>query len=67
MIKYENDCCGCANGAYPCRGNSCELRHAKHLYCDECRDDVETLYIVNGYELCGNCALDEFEKISLED
>lgn len=67
MVTYENECCGCAVPAYPCMGNSCPNRHVKHLYCDKCKDDVETLYEVDGKELCADCALESFEKIGLED
>ena len=53
MVKYEDECCGCAVPAYPCRGESCGNRHVKHLYCDDCGADVERLY--DG--LCDECFL----------
>ena len=65
MIKYENECCGCATENYPCLGSSCPNRSVKHLYCDKCGDDREELYDYNGYELCEECLLDNFEKITL--
>lgn len=67
MVTYENECVGCAVPAYPCRGNACPYRNVKHLYCDNCKDDVETLYKVDGEELCADCALEIYEKIELED
>lgn len=63
MIKYQNDCCGCAVPAYPCLGDSCPLRHSRHLYCDKCGDDVEKLYYLNGEELCKNCVLEKLEIV----
>lgn len=52
MIKIMDECCDCANGAYPCLGESCEKRHVKHLICDQCNADAETLYDVEGKQLC---------------
>ena len=63
MIKYQNDCRGCAVPAYPCLGDSCPLRHSRHLYCDKCGDDVEKLYYLNGEELCKNCVLEKLEIV----
>ena len=67
MVTYEDECLGCAVPAYPCLGSSCPNRNVKHLYCDLCKKDVETLYEVEGEELCADCALNSFEKIELED
>ena len=52
MITYEDECCGCAVPAYPCMGSACPNRNVKHLYCDECGDDVEKLYKYDGQEIC---------------
>lgn len=41
MVKYEDECCGCATENYPCLGSECTNRHVKHLYCDKCGEDVE--------------------------
>ena len=46
-------------------GSACPNRNVKHLYCDECGDDCEELYDYNGYEICEECLLDNFEKITL--
>lgn len=59
MIKYEDECCNCAVPAYPCLGSACPRRNVKHYYCDECNDDVEDLYNVNGRQLCEECMKDE--------
>lgn len=65
MIKYEDECCGCATESYPCLGNSCPNRKVQHLLCDRCGEDVEELYKVDGEELCEECLKDNFEKITL--
>ena len=65
MIKYENKCVGCPK-EMGCMGDSCPNRNVKHLYCDKCGDDVEELYNFLGEELCEECLLKTFEKITLE-
>lgn len=63
MVKEENRCCNCAVPAYPCLGDSCSLRHCRVLYCDNCKDEVEKLYILDGDELCESCVLERLEVI----
>lgn len=48
MVKYEDECCGCATEAYPCLGNRCPNINVKHLYCDDCKEEVEELYDFEG-------------------
>lgn len=64
MVKYEDECCDCDVPSYPCIGNSCPNRHVKHLYCDECYDEVYELYDFEGIQLCEKCLLKKFEKIT---
>ena len=64
MIKCENECVGCPK-EMGCMGDSCPNRNVKHLYCDKCGDDVEELYNFLGEELCEQCLLKTFEKITL--
>ena len=64
MIKYENECVGCPK-EMGCMGDSCPNRNVKHLYCDICSADVDTLYYEGSYELCEECLLKTFEKITL--
>ena len=64
MIKCENECVGCPK-EMGCMGDSCPNRNVKHLYCDKCGDDVEELYNFLGEELCEECLLKAFEKITL--
>lgn len=64
MIKEEDRCCFCSVPAYPCLGDSCSLRHCRVLYCDNCCNEVDKLYIgVSGKELCDFCALEELEVV----
>lgn len=64
MIVEENRCCDCAVPAYPCLGDSCSLRHCRVLYCDNCKDEVDKLYIgLSGRELCAECTLEELEVV----
>lgn len=66
MVVETNECCSCATPSYPCIGDSCPNRHVKRFYCDNCRDEVETLYIYANMELCEGCLLEEFETITVE-
>ena len=65
MIKIMDECCDCANGAYPCLGESCEKRHVKHLICDQCNADAETLYDVEGKQLCESCLETQFGTVEV--
>lgn len=65
MVREENDCCGCATPGYPCIGESCNLRHAKHYYCDCCKSEVSEgeLYDYDGEQLCEDCLLEKVPKV----
>lgn len=65
MVKYENECVGCPP-EIGCLGDSCPNRNVMHLYCDKCKDDCEELYDYDGEELCEECLLDSFDKITLD-
>lgn len=62
MVTYENECVGCPPEK-GCLGSTCPYRKVKHLYCDKCKEDCGTLYVVGGAELCESCALEELEKV----
>lgn len=67
MVKYENECCGCAVPAYPCMGSACPNRNVPHLYCDKCKNEVEELYQWNDTEQwCIDCIKKNLEKVELE-
>lgn len=63
MVEIKNDCCDCATSEYPCRGESCSLRHARHLICDKCGADVEKLFVVDGDAVCLDCLQEMFEVV----
>ena len=65
MTKYENECVGCPP-EMGCLGSGCPNRNVKHLYCDKCKADCEELYDYDGEELCEECLLDSFDKITLD-
>ena len=53
MIKYEDECVGCD---LHCIGRACPYQNVRHLYCDHCGDEVDRLYLVDGDEVCADCA-----------
>lgn len=63
MVKYENECCGCAKLFAACIGNACPNRNVKHLYCDKCGCEVEKLFVYDEEELCRVCLLSGFDTI----
>lgn len=65
MITYKNECCDCAVPAYPCMGSACPERNVLHLYCDDCGDEADKLYKVDGEEICEDCLTRRFEVIEL--
>ena len=62
-VVYENDCCGCAVPAYPCRGDGCPLRRVPHYYCDECGNETK-LYEFEGEQLCIKCVENRLEIVN---
>ena len=51
MILYENDCVDCGLHCFP----GCRYLNSPHYYCDECGDETNELYEVDGKELCCHC------------
>jgi ribosomal protein S27AE len=62
MERIENDCCGCAVPAYPCIGNSCPLRNARHYYCDKCGNET-ILYHWDDRQLCAECVIEQLDVV----
>jgi hypothetical protein len=62
MVEYEDECVGCSSGS-GCLGSACPNRNVPHFYCDECKEDVETLYYYDGKELCLECIEKMLEKV----
>ena len=56
MKRVQNDCVDCA---MHCIGNACKYRNVVHYYCDKCGNE-DTLYDVDGTELCKDCLLEAF-------
>lgn len=62
MVRYENQCCDCATDGYPCLGNLCSLRRVEVHYCDQCGDELDDIYDVDGEELCEECLKEMFRR-----
>ena len=61
MIIKENECVGCE----VCIG--CGRRYGYYIHvCDECGSD-DQLYEYEGKELCGECLLNYFNKVDMEN
>lgn len=67
MREVKDECIGCASTGIPCFGNSCPNRNVVHYYCDRCGDEFESneLYQYEGEEVCGDCILEDFERIEV--
>ena len=68
MIKYEDECCGCAVPAYPCLGSSCPNRNVPHYYCDTCGEEVGEFYVVDDSTdeyICEDCLKQMYEFRSI--
>lgn len=64
MIYYTNDCCDCG---LPCIYKSCPYYKVQHCECDFCRNQDVKLYNYNGYGICEECLLKQFEVIEGTD
>lgn len=66
MVRYENHCCNCAVGGYPCLGSRCPRVRVKVVYCDFCGKVIDDDYKVNkidGQDACSACyEKEEFEE-----
>ena len=63
---YEDECCGCATESYRCVGSACPCRNVPHYYCDKCEQefDADELYDTENGELCAECILEQYKKVS---
>ena len=66
VAKEENERRECDTPSYTCMGDSCKFRHVKHYYCDKCGSDEDTLYILDGEELCIECVKKNLEKKGID-
>ena len=62
MVRYENQCCGCATPSYPCMGASCPLTKVAVHHCDNCDEELDEIYEVDGEELCEECLKERFRR-----
>ena len=58
--KVLNECVDCG---LHCLGNSCPNRNVVRIYCDECGEEVDELYLFEGQELCSHCVLEKLERV----
>ena len=63
MIKYENQCCGCAVPGYPCQGSSCPCLNVPIYYCDTCNDDTYAEYEIEGEHYCREHAKEYLKEV----
>lgn len=61
MVRIEDECVSCG---LPCLGDSCVNRNVRRYYCDDCGEDVETLYHYDGEQLCEQCVLKRLEIVT---
>lgn len=62
MIVTENECVDCG---LPCLYESCSYWSVTRLYCDECKDEYETLYWFDDEQLCIDCIEQRLEKVNI--
>lgn len=60
MIKYEDECVDCGK---PCLGRVCPNLNVKHLYCDRCGAEEDSLWKYEGEELCKDCIYDAITEV----
>ena len=64
MRYYTNECVSCG---LPCLRTSCPYYKVEHFKCDSCQKEDVKLYHYNGYEVCKDCILKEFEVVEGSD
>lgn len=62
MIRYENNCV-CCPSEMGCLGSWCPHRNVEVHYCDECGDELDDIYNVDGEELCEHCLKRRFKVV----
>ncbi len=62
--RNENLCVGCPQGCV-----SCGMKNATVVYmrCDNCGEEVDEVYDVDGQHICYECLPDMFRVIRKED
>lgn len=59
MIEKEDLCVGCPTCGY------CGRKNATVFYCDECGNNVSTLYEYEGRQLCSDCLLEAVPEVEV--
>ena len=65
-LVLSDECCSCASGGYPCRGELCPLRHVPHLLCDDCSEET-TLYYYEDEMLCLDCIINRLHEVDIRE
>lgn len=67
MVYRENQCVGCPP-ELGCLGAGCPNRNVIIKECDDCRDEVDELYIGDdGGEYCKDCLHKHVQKVRVDD
>ncbi len=64
MRYHTSECCDCG---LPCIYKTCPHYEVEHFQCDFCKEEDVRLYNYNGYEICEECLLKEFEVVEGSD
>lgn len=63
MRRIEDMCVECTDSGLPCLGSACPNRRKVEVcYCDECKEEIDTVYGVGEEELCKHCFLEKYRK-----
>lgn len=66
MIDFIDECAGCPK-ELGCLGDSCPNKHVPSLICDDCGNETDSLYEVEGSQYCAECALAHLTKVNTPD
>lgn len=64
MRYYTNECVDCG---LPCIYESCPYYKVEHFQCDFCGEEEVVLYHYDGYEICKDCLINQFEEAEGSD
>lgn len=63
MIVVNNECVGCE----VCQMPFCPETHVIRCFCDNCGNEVDRLFWVNGKQWCEDCIMGQSEEVDYED
>lgn len=64
MRYYESNCLDCG---MPCLYESCLHYRVERFVCDFCKEEEYPLYEYEGYEICKECLLRQFDIVEGSD